>query len=355
MGRLAFATAAVGLIFMALAGAAFAGVRVHRVLMAAPAAPETPQPFKPPHKSHLPKELDLNQVGVIEVGPATAPNVLVLEPGTSAGAAYFVPFAKSLVERTKGWQVWSVERRENLLEDQSKLNAAKAGKATGPAVFCYYLGFIVGQPCEPHFLPLIPGFIPVGEAEAIKRFADEWGMNVAVEDLHTVIEAAKALGGKVVLGGHSLGGSVVTAYATWDFSGQAGADGLSGLLYDDGGSSPFPVTKEKAEEELGNLRARKAPATGWLSFGGIEAPFLGLFSALGSTGTVTFPEEASLAESFPLLPESLKPKNPPGCQLSEPGCEQVPVSNEALFGFGVNVGTSPPALIAAQVHAGAGI
>ena len=45
-------------------------------------------------------------------------------------------------------------------------------------------------------------------------------MNVAVQDLHIVIGAAKKLGGKVVLGGHSLGGSVVTAYATWDFNGQ---------------------------------------------------------------------------------------------------------------------------------------
>ncbi len=47
-------------------------------------------------------------------------------------------------------------------------------------------------------------------------------MNVAVEDLHRVIEAAKALHGSVVLGGHSLGGSVVTAYATWNFNGKPG-------------------------------------------------------------------------------------------------------------------------------------
>jgi hypothetical protein len=328
---------------------------VRRAFFTAPAAPGTPEPFRPPRKSHLKREIDLNRVGVIEVGSTTAKNVLVLEPGTSAGAAYFVPFAKSLVEHTRGWQVWSVERRENLLEDQTMLTRSKAGKATGPQVFCYYLGFLVGGGCERHFLPLIPEFIPEGEAEAIKAFAQEWGMNVAVEDLHVVVEAAKALGGKVVLGGHSLGGSVVTAYATWDFAGTAGADGLAGLVYDDGGSSPVPITREHAEEELNGLRERKAPGTAWLSFGGIQAPFLGLFSTLGSGSTVLFPEEASLAENFPFLPESLKPRNPPGCKLSEPGCEVVPVSNEALFGFGVNVGTSPPALIAAQVHAGAGI
>src|SRR5450755_148711 len=59
-----------------------------------------------------------DKVGVIKVGPASAKNVLVLEPGTSAGSAYFVPLAKWIVATVPGWQVWSVERRENLLEDQ---------------------------------------------------------------------------------------------------------------------------------------------------------------------------------------------------------------------------------------------
>jgi hypothetical protein len=31
-------------------------------------------------------------------------------------------------------------------------------------------------------------------------------MNVAVQDLHVVIDSAKKLGGRVVLGSHSLGG-----------------------------------------------------------------------------------------------------------------------------------------------------
>ena len=71
-----------------------------------------------------------NKVGVIKVGPSGAKNVLVLEPGTSAAAAYFVPLAKWIVSKTRGWQVWSVERRENLLEDQSELNLFKEHKAT---------------------------------------------------------------------------------------------------------------------------------------------------------------------------------------------------------------------------------
>jgi hypothetical protein len=100
-----------------------------------------------------PKKLD--RVAVIKVGPSSARNVLVLEPGTSAGAAYFVPFAKTLVRRLKGWQVWSVERRENQLEDQSVLDRAKAGTASPQQLFDYYLGFITNQSISPHF-QLIP-------------------------------------------------------------------------------------------------------------------------------------------------------------------------------------------------------
>ena len=83
-----------------------------------------------------------DKVGVIKVGSSSAKNVLVLEPGTSAGGGYFIPLAKWIVQKAPGWQVWSVERRENLLEDQSVLNLAKQGKATARQLFNYYLGYL---------------------------------------------------------------------------------------------------------------------------------------------------------------------------------------------------------------------
>ena len=331
-GLVPIAIAAV--LLWAAAGANASATSLRVKWMPAPAAPGTPSSFTL-QGSHLKKDLDLNQVGVIKVGNKKAKNVMVIEPGTSGGGAYFVPLAKSLTERLPGWQVWAVERRENLLEDQSMLDKAKAGKASTQEAFHYYLGYLTESPSTKPHMKLLP--------EADIGFAREWGMNVAVEDLHTVIEAAKGLGGKVVLAGHSLGGTVVTAYATWDFSGKPGADGLSGLVFDDGGSSPSSISRATAEEDLAKLAA-KSP---WLAFGGIGSPFLGLFSSLGAQSTLQAPEAASLAESFALLPGDLKPTNEHG--------ELIPVTNEAEFGFGVNVGTSPPALVAAQVHAGKGI
>ncbi|HET7052138.1 MAG TPA: alpha/beta hydrolase [Solirubrobacteraceae bacterium] len=269
-----------------------------------------------------------NKVGVIKIGPAKAKNVLVLAPGTSAGSAYFVPLARWLVSKLPGWQVWSEERRENLLEDQSVLNLAKHGQASPQRVFDYYLGYLSDHSITNHFR-----FIP----DSSVQFAKQWGMNVAVQDLHRVIEAASKLGGNVVLGGHSLGGSVVTAYATGNFNGHPGADDLSGLVYIDGGSVPA----QSAADATAALTRLKQQSTPWLTFGNIAAPFAGLFNATGSLGALQDPNSRSLGQQFPLLPSNLKPP--------------VPVTNLAQYGFALNVGTSPDALVAAQAHLGKGV
>src|SRR5215208_4207550 len=88
---------------------------------------------------------NLNVVGVIKTGDPQAKNVLVLNPGTSASAAYFEPLAQTIVKLLPDWQVWAVERRENFLEDQSELNLFKQGKVSTTAFFDYYLGQI-GKP-----------------------------------------------------------------------------------------------------------------------------------------------------------------------------------------------------------------
>src|SRR3954447_13891148 len=92
-----------------------------------------------------------NRVGVLQIGPRNARNVLVLNPGTSASAAYFAPLARTIVSKMPGWQVWSVERRENLLEDQSVMNEAKAGKAGAKKLFDYYLNFTTDSSVKDHF------------------------------------------------------------------------------------------------------------------------------------------------------------------------------------------------------------
>ena len=271
-----------------------------------------------------------NKVGVIKVGAPTAKNVLVLEPGTSAGSAYFVPLAQWIVSKSPGWQVWSVERRENLLEDQSVLDVFKQHKATSQQAYDYYLGYLKDPQITNHFQ-----LIPTSQVE----FAKQWGMKVAVEDLHTVITAAKTLGGKVVLGGHSLGGSVVTVYATWNFSGRAGADDLAGLVYIDGGSGAASTSAATATAQL---QALDAPAASpWLSFGGIPAPYAGVYIATGSGAALLAPNDPSLGQTSGLLPKEIVPL--------------VRVTNAGQFGYALNVATSPASLAAAQAHLGTGL
>jgi pimeloyl-ACP methyl ester carboxylesterase len=303
--------AAIGFACLAVMPAAAAEVAVRFVTLAGFPSPGTPD--------------ELNKVGVIQVGKRGAKHVLILNPGTSASAAYFVPLAKTVVEKVKGWQVWSVERRENFLEDHSVLDRAKQGTATGQEMFDYYLGWLTNPSVTTHFQ-----FIP----DADVTFARQWGMRVEIEDLRRVVKAAKKGGRRVVVGGHSLGGSITTAYATWDWNGQPGAKGLSGLVYIDGGSSPTPVTPEQATASLAALET----ATPWLTFGGIPAPFAGLFNATGSTGALIDPDTPSLGQVWPLLPENLKPP--------------VRVTNLGQYGYALDTETSPPGLVAAQAHLG---
>jgi len=298
------------------AGAASATLPRGVTWMAGYVAPGTPSQY--------------DKVGVIKVGPSSAKNVLVLEPGTSAGSAYFVPLAQWIVSTLPGWQVWSVERRENLLEDQSELNLFKQGRATATQLYDYYLGYLKNSSVSPHFQPV---------PDASVAFAKSWGMNVAVQDLRVVIEAAKKLGGKVVLGGHSLGGSVVTAYATWDFGGQPGAGDLNGLVYIDGSSDTSPISATEAGQDLAALNAPSASP--WLSFGGIAAPYAGLFSSTGGASALYAPNAPSLGQTSGLLPSSIVPP--------------VRATNVGQFGFALNVGTSPPNLLAAQAHLGRGL
>ena len=129
-------------------------------------------------------------------------------------------------------------------------------------------------------------------------------MNTEIEDLHRVVKRPSSCGGKVVVGGHSLGGSITTAYATWDFKGKPGASGLSGLVYIDGGSGPTPITADEATEALAALRAGR-PVAHVRRHRARRSP--GCSTPPARWRCCTAPNEASLGWDWPLLPANLKP------------------------------------------------
>ena len=275
---------------------------------------------------------ELDRVRVIQHGPEDAENVLVLAPGTSAGAGYFTPLALDIVDALPDWQVWSVDRRENLLEDHSVHETFVAGDATEQESFDYYIGWLGDDSITEHFEPQ-GGAASDGDAVA---FAREWGMAVAIEDLRVVIEEAAALGGDVALGGHSLGGSITVAYASWDFNGRAGADDLSGLVLIDGGSGAGQAPSvEEAEADLAELEE----SSPFNDIVGLGLPWAaGVFNTLGSTAALLVPDEPSIGWQSPLIPENLKPPEQP--------------TNAAQYGYALDVDTSPEGLELVEMHLG---
>jgi hypothetical protein len=267
-----------------------------------------------------------DRVRVVEVGPSSARHVLVLEPGTSAGAGSFVPDAEWLVGHLDGWQVWAVDRRENLLEDHSILDRARAGGVGGRQLFDYYLGWLGDPAVTRHYEP---------PADDTVAFARRWGMRVAVGDLHRVLRAARKGGRRVVLGGHSLGGWISTAYATWDFGGRAGARDLDGLVLIDGASGGPAIGRAEARQALADLH----DGSPFLGVAGARLPWIaGALAAVSSTLALREPDAPSLLQAWPLLPSAVKPP--------------VPVTNRALFGYTIDVDTSSPSLAAGQAHLG---
>ncbi|MSO42471.1 MAG: alpha/beta fold hydrolase [Solirubrobacterales bacterium] len=274
-----------------------------------------------------------DKVGILKVGPKSAPNVLLLAPGTSAGASNFLPLSRDIVARTKrsnktgSWQVWSIERRENLLEDQTRLNQYKSGDISSQDVFDYYLGWLSNGAINPHFTPLQDSTVP---------FARDWGMKVAVEDIHAVVRTARHAGERVVLGGHSLGGSIATAYATWDFSGTAGAKDLKGLVLIDGASRfGEPPTAQEAQASLDALDASPP----FLDLLGLGFPWIaGAFNAVGSNEAREDPHSESIFQDWVLAPADLKPP--------------VNADNEAQYGYALDTETGPANLALVQVHGG---
>jgi hypothetical protein len=279
--------------------------------------------------ANAPGPARLDRVRVLQMGPRSARHVVVLQPGTSAGAPYFRPIAQDLLARLPGWQVWSVERRENGLEDHSVLRRALERKVSVQRLFDYYLGWIGDDRAGRHFEPV---------ADTDASYVKRWGLAVAMADLHRVIAAARRGGRTVVLGGHSLGGSMTTAYATWDFGGRAGARDLAGLVFIDGagGSAGRAVpTAAQARTSLDDLNAPAASPFLNLGFGPWEA---GVFNAVGSAAARLAPRKPSVLGAWPLLPGILR--------------TPAPATNRGGYGYALDTQTAPKSLALVQMHIG---
>jgi hypothetical protein len=144
--------------------------------------------------------------------------VAVMMPGIFAGGSSFDQVARNTVRRAakrrRKVEVWGIERRSNCLEDH---RGVRAGARTGdPRVsfgYYYYDREVDGRK--------FAGFATPEEA----AFLRDVGLRQTVEDWHTIITreipSQRTRQRKLICGGHSLGGPLTAALASWDFDGDA--------------------------------------------------------------------------------------------------------------------------------------
>ena len=205
---------------------------------------------------------------------ASAPRaILVLVPGIFGGAGSLDPLARAIVRRGKAAglevEVWSIDRRSNLLEDLRGMDAAEAA-GDAEVAYRYYAG--TGTAGGQRFA----GF---HRPEALS-FQSEWGLETHIGDLRRVMahvpQAARR--GHVFLGGHSLGGLITQVYGAWRFEdGIRGTDEVAGLVLLDSALRSTSITEA---EYRGGHGGGLFPAPGLDEIRRttpyIELPFLGL-------------------------------------------------------------------------------
>jgi hypothetical protein len=256
-----------------------------------------------------------DRVFVKQLGPRSASTVLVLVPGTNGGAGGIVPVARDIVRRVPRLQVWIVDRREQALEDTSVFETGDPQRAQD-----YYLGFQYKR---------------VAGEDA--KFAAEWGLKLQLSDLRSVVRRAARGGRRVILGGHSAGASTAVAYAAWDFGGRPGYRDLVGLVLIDGGllGSFKSANLARARSELADIRSGRV----FLDILGLGLPEInGIFTEVGALWAYARPDDPSVLQQYPLLPDFVKPS--------------VRVTNEALFGYAFDETTSPDLLDIIHIRAG---
>ncbi len=176
---------------------------------------------------------------------------LILIPGIYGGASMFDKMAGEIIlyARQQGLnlEVRAYDRRSNQLEDHTgnlaALEAARDGMngSEAAAMAADYYRPILGSP--PGEGDEIEGrqFYPIYQSDI--RFMANWGVDTHLRDIREIVlDARETVGeeGLVFLGGHSLGTSMTTAYAAYDFDPEqylvlAGHEDLNGIILLEGG------------------------------------------------------------------------------------------------------------------------
>lgn len=157
--------------------------------------------------------------------------ILVHIPGVVAGSNSFRFVASEIIRLSGGrFEVWAMDRRSNLLEDVMPMIAAENANtvAASQAAIAAYLGNPAGAGGYINANPIAPSI----------RFMAEWGLDVALRDVRTVVDQARTITANVFLSGHSLGAVLAQTFAAYNFGDVAGFQLLKGMIILDGTAAP---------------------------------------------------------------------------------------------------------------------
>ena len=163
--------------------------------------------------------------------------VIIMVGGFMGGANNFHYMASELVTESDGaLEVWAMDRRPNMLEDLTGLQAAE--REQNPSIVYDY--YVDGKEVDGR---TFEGFLPDSEVS----YLTEWSIGTVAQDLAALIDLVPRQHQKtsVFLAGHSLGGFMIENFAAWDFDDDpatlddAGFNRIGGLILLDGSATNF--------------------------------------------------------------------------------------------------------------------
>jgi pimeloyl-ACP methyl ester carboxylesterase len=199
----------------------------------------------------------LNQASFLRVrhpanDPAQLDAVLIYIPGSCSGctsSALPAQIVEAARQRGLAVEVWTVDRRESLLEDHAGFRQALLDHDPTPALRYYY-----GSQALDAQGNLKPGARPGGQDAQYSQlkqedvpFMAEWGIDAAAADLEAMLNLVpeQKQAGNVFLIGHAQGGLFTQIFAGIKLSDRKRAfQRLAGLVFIDSGPIPEPLANQ---------------------------------------------------------------------------------------------------------------
>lgn len=218
--------------------------------------------------------------------------VLLLMPGIFGGATSLEGLARQLVASTPGLEVWALDRRANLLEDRSAAIASL--RSRDPRIA--YRSYVERYGRADGFRPVRPEEVP---------FVRDWGLTVHLRDLHRAVLRARRVAPTVLLGGHSLGASLVSLYAAYEVAPASelryGYEYIAGLVLLDG------ALGRTGSFELADTGVRFGPLRLTPTVAELEAGKGNPFADVGPFSPRVFAEREAVALLGALAPDENAP------------------------------------------------